>query len=425
MLKENNKILRLINWIINFGVPSDLAYLESRKYKLINLIVSSVALFLIIFFFINIAQSNYFLAASDIAMLILVCVPSWILQYKKKYVANLVLITSAFFVYTTALTLLNYDVNRQTEHVLPAISIMAIFLFDGWKKNLLYIFFPISFFTIRFVTMYETTGEIKLELIHLIYFIEFLAIYTITSFFKADMTSFYKTLVKSNQTKTKLLRIMSHDLRNPFNSLLGTSKLQAKFIESGDMEKLKLSSTVINSSANKIYNLTQTLLDWSMSQSDSLKSKIEKINLTDLTKQVIDFSNITAVHKEIKIEFNPTSPIFCYCDNIMTQICLRNIIMNAIKFSSRESKIIVSQHIKDGSYEIHVQDFGVGISNEDIEKVFDDTTIHSSYGTENEKGTGLGIKICKELMEHQGGKLLAESTINLGSLFKLQFPVKF
>lgn len=286
----------------------------------------------------------------------------------------------------------------------------------------MFLIFPISFFTIRFVIMYQTTGSIELETLHLVYFLEFLIVFVITSYFKADMISFYNKLELANRTKTKLLRIISHDLRNPFSSLLGTSELQSRFIEAGDLEKLKTSAHIINTSANKIFDLTQALLDWSMTQSETLEAEKTDLNLTELISQVVDFSNITAMHKEINIEFEPNDTLSCKCDNTMTQICLRNIIMNAIKFSDRNSKILISQKMTEEHIEIHVKDDGVGILREDLDKIFDKSTIHSSYGTENEKGTGLGIKVCKELMEKQGGQLLAESMPNEGSLFILRFP---
>lgn len=134
-MKSDFKIPRQLQALINFGINPSLSYWDERKAKLLNVIVFSISLILLIFLAINLFQKNYFLAISDIAMILVICIPSWILQYKNKYKANLLLITCAFFVCTTVLTILKYDVNRQTEHILPAISIMVIFLFDGWRKT--------------------------------------------------------------------------------------------------------------------------------------------------------------------------------------------------------------------------------------------------------------------------------------------------
>ncbi|MDD4149681.1 MAG: HAMP domain-containing sensor histidine kinase [Bacteroidales bacterium] len=335
---------------------------------------------------------------------------------------NLLLITSAFIIYTTILTILEYDVNRQTEHILPALSIMVIFFFDGWKKNIVFLLFPLSFFTIRFVVMYQTFGFIEFKTLHLIYFIEFLTVYVIASYFKSDMLSFYDKLQNASNTKDKLFRIISHDIKNPFSSLLGVSELQLKFAQNEDVEKLKKSSQIIHSSANKIYDLTQSLLDWSISQAETLETKIEKINITDVIGQIKEFCEITAQPKEIELVFEPKDYIVINCDAVMTQIAVRNIIMNAIKFSNRNSQIIITQSIENNELMITVQDFGVGMEEDNLKNLFHENFLHSSYGTEREKGTGLGLKISKELIEKQNGRLEAESQLNKGSIFKIILP---
>ena len=416
------KISDFINVLINFGVDKNLTYLELRKAKLLNVIVWSISIVLVMFFIINLFEKKYFLAISDILLLIFVSIPSLILQYKNKYKLNSILITSAFIVYTTILTIFKYDINRQTEHILPAVSIMVIFLFDGWKKNIVFLLFPISFFTIRFTVMYQTCGFIEFKPLHFIYFIEFLTVYVVASFFKSDMISFYVKLQNASNTKDKLFRIISHDIKNPFSSLLGVSELQLKFAQNEDIEKLKKSSQIIHSSANKIYDLTQSLLDWSISQAETLEAKIEKINITDVIGQIKEFCEITAQPKEIELVLNIKDSIVINCDAVMTQIAVRNIIMNAIKFSNRNSQIIITQSVENNELMITIQDFGVGMEKEILKNLFDDDFLHSSYGTEKEKGTGLGLKISKELIEKQNGRIAAESQLNKGSIFKIFLP---
>lgn len=416
------RISVLLNKLADFGVDPNLPYMELRKAKLLNVIVSSITAFLIIFMIINLVEKNYVLAISDVILFLFVSVPSWILQYKKKYKANTILITSAFLFYTTLITILQYDVNRQTEHILPAISIMVIFLFDGWKKNLIFLLFPISFFTIRFVIMYSDLGYIDLKSLHLMYLLEFLTVYVIASYFKADMMNFYRKLQLANQTKDKLFRIISHDLKNPFSSLLGISELQLKFVERNDFDKIKSSAEIIHGSATKIYDLTQSLLDWSLSQSETINIDIQKVNITSIIAQVCDFCEITARPKDIRIRFIPKQELQWQCDSIMTQIAVRNIIMNAIKFSPRNSEIIVSQEIVDNNLQIIVQDFGVGIERDIIPNIFSENSIYSSYGTEKEKGTGLGLKISKELIEKQSGQIILSSELGKGSEFTIILP---
>lgn len=420
--KPNIGVIDMLNRLVGFGIDMNLPYLEMRKARLMNVIVFSITFILLFFLVLNLIIGNYFLAISDVVMFFIVCLPSLFLQYKRYYKANLILITSAFFFYTTLLTILDYDPVRQTEHILIPLSLMPIFLFSGWRKNLMFSFFPLSFFTIRFVVMYQEYGRFELHTIHIIYAICFLIVYVFASYFKSDMMRFYNMLSESNKTKDKLFRIISHDIRNPFSSLLGSSDLQMKYLHTGDMEKLEKTSYIINSASKKIYELTQTLLDWSQTQTETFVVKRENTSITDLVKQVADFCTLTARTKEIEIVFKPDTNIFIQCDAIMTQIAVRNIIMNAIKFSHRNSEVNVEILRESTSLNIKVSDKGVGMSQERISTLFDDNIISSDYGTEKEKGTGLGLIISKELIEKQGGQIKVISLEGKGSVFVLSLP---
>jgi signal transduction histidine kinase len=420
--KTNNRFYNLLNRVVGFGIDSQLPYLEMRKARLMNVIVFSITAILFSFMILNIVIGNYFLAISDVVMFFIVCLPSLYLQYKRFYKANLILITSAFFIFTTILTILKYDYSRQTEHVLIPLSIMPIFLFEGWRKNLMFSFFVLSFFVIKVVIMHRDFGFVEVKTIHIIYAIAFLIVYVLASYFKSDMMRFYTMLSESNKTKDKLFRIISHDIRNPFSSLLGSSDLQMKYLQSGDIEKLEKTSYIINSASKKIYELTQTLLDWSQTQTETFVVKRENTNLTDLVKQVADFCSITARTKDIEIVFNPQSSVFINCDIIMTQIAVRNIIMNAIKFSHRNSEIKIEILKETDNVRILISDKGVGMSQERISTLFDGNKISSDYGTEKEKGTGLGLIISKELIEKQGGQIRVISAEGIGSDFVLSLP---
>ncbi|MDD3859376.1 MAG: HAMP domain-containing sensor histidine kinase [Bacteroidales bacterium] len=409
----------LLKKLVNFGVDPKLPYLELRKVKLLNVIVFSVTGILLIFMVINFVTQNYVLAISDIVMLFIVSVPSWYLQFKHHYKANILMITSAFFIYTTILTILEYDVNRQTEHILLTISVMAIFLFDGWRKKIMFSIFPISFFTIKFVTMYQLNGYIEFQPLHLIYAITFLIIYVISSYFKNDMLHFYDLLKQSNETKDKLLRLVSHDIRSPFNSLLGSSDLQMKYMESADLSKIQNTAVIINSASKKIYELTQTLLEWSQTQSDGFVVKKEQCIINDVVKHVVDFCTISSEPKEIELIVKESNSISMYCDIIMTEIALRNVIINAIKFSHRKSVVEVSIVEQENAVLISVADAGVGMDEASYKNLFNGNMIWSNVGTEREQGTGLGLLICKEMIEKQSGKIQVSSELNKGTVISL------
>jgi len=405
--------------LANFGIDKNLPYLELRKAKLLNVIVFSVTGILLLFMVINFIIGKYVLAVSDIIMLFSVSAPSIYLQYKHHYKLNIFMITSAFFVYTTIITIMEYDVYRQTEHILLTISVMAVFLFDGWKKTVMFMVFPLSFFTIKFISMYQLNGFIEIQPLHLIYAITFLIVYVISSYFKNDMLRFYDLLKESNETKDKLIRIVSHDIRSPFSTLLGSSELQMKYLECGDFEKLKCTTEIINSASHKIYGLTQTLLEWSHTQSEGFVVNKKDCDITDIVEQVVDFCSLSAIPKDVELIFAPKTKTLISCDTIMTQIAIRNIIMNAIKFSHRNSKVEIDVMDNPEFVDIIITDYGVGMDEESYKNLFNENLIWSNVGTEKEPGTGLGLLICKEMINKQSGKVGVSSKLNEGTVFTI------
>jgi signal transduction histidine kinase len=237
------------------------------------------------------------------------------------------------------------------------------------------------------------------------------------------MMLYYNSLSEANATKDKLFKIISHDIRNPFSSLLSSSEMQLKFLQNRDYEKLEQTSQLINTSAKQIFELTQTLLDWSIAQTDSFKVKAEKLNINDLVEQVVTFCSIQAREKDIEIITNYGSPIYVELDNVMTQIAVRNILINAIKFSYRNSVIRVYVRQFNDFVNIEIVDKGIGMSKQKQQEIFSKAVVTAEYGTERERGSGLGIVISKELIEKQKGKISVESEEGKGSSFTLSFPL--
>ena len=237
------------------------------------------------------------------------------------------------------------------------------------------------------------------------------------------MMLYYNSLTEANATKDKLFKIISHDIRNPFSSLLSSSEMQLKFLQNRDYEKLEQTSQLINTSAKQIFELTQTLLDWSIAQTDSFKVKAEKLNINDLVEQVVTFCSIQAREKDIEIITNYGSPIYVELDNVMTQIAVRNILINAIKFSYRNSVIRVYVRQFNDFVNIEIVDKGIGMSKQKQQEIFSKAVVTAEYGTERERGSGLGIVISKELIEKQKGKISVESEEGKGSSFTLSFPL--
>lgn len=406
-----------------FGIDKNLPNLEIRKYWLSNVVVLLTTFFLLVFAIFNLIIGNKTLAIFNIVTIFLISVPYYILQYKKCYDLNKVLVVFAFIIGVIVVAFFKFDIDRQSEFLLLGGSIIPVYLFDKWKKNLLFLLFPITFFAITFYFDFLEFGKIVLAPKHLILLICFLIIFVLSSHFKHSMMLYYNSLSEANATKDKLFKIISHDIRNPFSSLLSSSEMQLKFLQNRDYEKLEQTSQLINTSAKQIFELTQTLLDWSIAQTDSFKVKAEKLNINDLVEQVVNFCSIQAREKDIEIITDYGSPIYVELDNVMTQIAVRNILINAIKFSYRNSVIRVYVRQFNDFVNIEIVDKGIGMSKQKQQEIFSKAVVATEYGTERERGSGLGIVISKELIEKQKGKISVESEEGKGSSFTLSFPL--
>lgn len=240
----------------------------------------------------------------------------------------------------------------------------------------------------------------------------------------------YKTLIKSEQrlrelnaTKDKFFSIIAHDLKNPFNDLMGFTQLLALNIEKYDKSKIEQFVNIIHQSSKLAYNLLENLLDWSRSQTGTLKFNPEKIPINKLVDENIDLLESTARNKSIQIYSEFDKELFAFADKNMVRTIIRNLISNAIKYTNQGGHINIKSYSDNKVCEISVSDSGIGISEENIAKIFKIDESFSTIGTEREKGTGLGLILCKEFVEKSGGKLWVKSEPNKGSTFFFTLPL--
>lgn len=223
-------------------------------------------------------------------------------------------------------------------------------------------------------------------------------------------------------TKDKFFNIVAHDLKNPFTSLIGSSELLSKSITQMNTDKITALATIFNDAAKNGYAILENLLDWSRSQTGLLNYDPERLNLRSLLDEHINDVQHNFTHKEIEVLSHVDEDMYIYADQYMIKTILRNLLSNAIKFTYRKGQIDVNAIEKDGEVVISVKDSGTGISPENIGKIFRIDSKFSLPGTENEMGTGLGLKLCKEFIEKHGGNIWVESNENDGSEFKFTVP---
>jgi signal transduction histidine kinase len=225
-----------------------------------------------------------------------------------------------------------------------------------------------------------------------------------------------------NITKDKFFSIIGHDLKTPINSLTAFSELLAK--DAGNMSKdeLKTISGELNKSLKTLHALLENLLTWARSQTNRIELKPVRFNLNETILDSIQLLGKTAENKEISIHYKPVNNLQVLADKNAIRTVLRNLLSNAIKFTNRAGKVHITIDEYKDAFEVNIKDSGIGMTRDQMDKVFDISAKISTPGTEKEKGTGLGLILCKEFVEKNGGRIMVESKQYEGSIFRFTVP---
>ena len=236
---------------------------------------------------------------------------------------------------------------------------------------------------------------------------------------EAQMLQYTDELDEANRTKDKLFSIIAHDLKNAFNPLLGFSALllQEANSEEMDAEKISYFSKIIQDSASGAFNLLVNLLDWSRLQSNRIVIKPELLNLSNIITENVTMGLTMSKDKNITLEHTMPDDCMLTSDRAMINTILRNLISNAIKYTPQNGRILITLLQMDDMYLVSVQDNGMGITKENLQKLFHTNAIQSTPGTANEKGTGLGLVLCRDFVNKLGGDIWAESVYGHGTTF--------
>lgn len=229
-------------------------------------------------------------------------------------------------------------------------------------------------------------------------------------------------LKKLVDTKDKFFSIIAHDLKNPFNSIIGFSDLLKIRLLKDKNEKASQLANILNSSAKEAYNLLENLLVWANSQRGDIHFNPMELGLIDIIENEISLVNSMALSKGVAIKYHIAEKLTVKADEHMLKVIIRNLITNAIKYSNQGGEIIVSTFRKSDFIEISVIDNGVGMSEDIRAKLFKLNPEISKLGTEGERGTGLGLILCKEFIEKHGGQIWVESKLGEGTKFSFTIP---
>jgi signal transduction histidine kinase len=225
-----------------------------------------------------------------------------------------------------------------------------------------------------------------------------------------------------NATKDKFFTIIAHDIRNPFNSIIGFSDIMERQVRQGNFEEVERFSGIIHHSSLRVMDLLSNLMDWARSQTGAIAFSPELIDINELIKKTIGTLNDYALQKSITITFNPPKQINLDVDRQMMGTIVRNLISNAIKFSFPKGRIDVFVWPEKSEYVFSVKDNGIGIRNDALDKLFRIDQSYKTIGTQNEKGSGLGLLLCNEFVSKHGGRIWVESELWKGSTFFFTIP---
>ena len=231
-----------------------------------------------------------------------------------------------------------------------------------------------------------------------------------------------RKLTEVATTNTKFISIIAHDLRSPFSSILYALDIVKENLNNNNINETENYINIASNYASNTLSLLDDLLVWTMSQNNEKNFNPVKINLNELLRDEIVSSIISATQKQITLRHSIAPNLNVTADLQMVKTILRNLIGNAIKYTNTGGEISISASEGKQFVEIAVKDNGIGISPAFQRELFKINDNHSTKGTNNEKGTGLGLLLCKEFIEMHGGNIRVESKPGIGSKFKFTLP---
>ncbi len=386
---------------------------------------------------------NYITSPSVIAIIILIfisvllIVTYYFVRFKSivKLFATPIIIIAIFGVST--IWIFNGGING--SNIMPAFVILILGIFvvpNKIKKYILILFIAVNIFIlfIQFyrpdlITDFPTETDRWIDNVITLIYSSYL-IYLIIRFVHKNYTLERFKVEKSeirlhqlNADKDRFISILGHDLKNPFNNILGFSEVLTNEIDSLNKDEINDIAKNIYKSAQITNKLLEDILTWARTQQGKIPFNPQILNLTDICKNVVDVLKPNADAKNITINYSAPDWTNIFSDIDMVKTVLRNLVSNAIKFTNNGGAININAEENPGFVTISVTDNGIGIAPGDLAKLFDISEVITTKGTAKETGTGLGLLLCKDFVEKHGGKIWLESEVGKGSDFKFTLPI--
>ena len=225
-----------------------------------------------------------------------------------------------------------------------------------------------------------------------------------------------------NATKDRLFAIISHDLRGAVSAFQNIGQIISFHLKKGNYERLGLVASQVDKSANNLNNLLDNLLQWSVSQIEGVELNPTKLYISRSVDDIVELFEENAAAKGIQLKSFIDVDLQAIADENSLHLVLRNLVSNAIKFTSEGDKIEIHAKENDNFVELNISDTGTGIPEEKMARIFHIDSKTSSKGTSGERGTGLGLALCKEFVERNGGSIELQSTFGEGTVCRFRLP---
>lgn len=458
-IREN--LVRSLNRVMNFGIDEKWDFDKKRAYRQVNAFSILISLAFFTTVFSALLYKNYGTAILELFFSMLVTLTFYFLSRGKLRQAQLaaiygfevnILIQSLFTVYSTGTTILPW---YSPMFILYMLFPLTAALFD---KNIFKHMFIglLMILLIQFIAPYSsvynysTYLDISSGLIIIFVCLYSVVLASILVYFiysgtrkvadleiersqkleetisevntkKAVINKQANDLKALNESKNKLFSILAHDLKSPFNIMLGFSEL-LKEKSLNDPEYYQYAKQLYETSLTN-YNLLENLLDWSRSQLNQIIVEPVNMRLNDTLTQSLDLVELSATKKGIEIINEIDDSIVIRADKSLLNIVFRNLLTNAIKFTNPGGKIVLGAKLFPYHAEISIKDNGIGMSEEMVRNLFMIENKQSRAGTLAETGTGLGLILCKEFTDKNGGEIRVKSTEHKGTTFYFTIPL--
>ncbi len=414
-----------VDRILELGIRNDTSFIEVQKTKMFNLFLLLATPFAFISFLINFFSQYYLASLLNLVQLGTFCI-AFLVSYTQKhlYLRGVLLLVAAAVGILSA-----YYFKNGSEYRLLIMMVAAVVIYDkNWQYLLFALLVSVAFVFVKMndepvkqMQNAEVAEMIVKILIPLFFFVTCL-FYFKYIYFKNLMRleKAYEELSQAKEQKEKILNSVVHDLRSPISNIASISKIMLadNTLEKQESELLKLIEYASDTSLYLINELLQN------NNITFQPNHVKQVNMNELIAQWLLALQFKANEKKIRIQTHMIAEtLIISIDAAKTERLFTNLVNNAIKFSPENSIITISLSREEGNAVLVITDQGIGIPKENHHRIFDTFTHAKRTGTAGEKSFGLGLSICKQIIEQQKGSISVESEVGHGSSFFVRFPL--